>query len=84
MQEHAVWANQQFWEAAFYQDVQKQIRQLYIQDQEDHQVSTDFISNYVVRIIIMIYINPNLSKSIDFVYLYGLASSYMTFSKLLN
>ena len=29
IQEHAVWSNQQFWEATFYQDVQQQIRQLY-------------------------------------------------------
>ncbi|KAG5884190.1 hypothetical protein JTB14_020713 [Gonioctena quinquepunctata] len=29
IQEHAVWSNQQFWEAAFYQDVQKDIKALY-------------------------------------------------------
>lgn len=29
IQEHAVWQNQQFWEAAFYQDVQKDIKALY-------------------------------------------------------
>lgn len=29
IQEHAVWQNQQFWEAAFYQDVQKDIKSLY-------------------------------------------------------
>lgn len=29
-QEHAVWQNQQFWEAAFYQDVQKDIKALYL------------------------------------------------------
>ncbi|XP_067934289.1 myotubularin-related protein 13-like [Watersipora subatra] len=29
IQEHAVWANQQFWEATFYEEVQKQIRSLY-------------------------------------------------------
>ena len=34
MQEHAVWASQQFWETAFYQDVQQQIRQLYIPQHE--------------------------------------------------
>lgn len=28
-QEHAVWRNQQFWEAAFYQDVQREIKALY-------------------------------------------------------
>lgn len=32
IQEHNVWQNQQFWEGAFYQDVQKEIKALYIQD----------------------------------------------------
>ena len=30
IQEHAVWQNQQFWEDAFYQDVQKDIKHLYL------------------------------------------------------
>nr|XP_022903843.1 myotubularin-related protein 13 isoform X2 [Onthophagus taurus] len=30
IQEHAVWQNQQFWESAFYQDVQKDIKALYL------------------------------------------------------
>lgn len=30
IQEHAVWQNQQFWEAAFYQDVQKDVKALYL------------------------------------------------------
>lgn len=30
IQEHPVWKNQQFWEAAFYQDVQTQIKALYL------------------------------------------------------
>ncbi|XP_022243465.1 myotubularin-related protein 13-like [Limulus polyphemus] len=30
IQEHPVWANQQFWEAAFYQDVQRDIKALYL------------------------------------------------------
>lgn len=30
IQEHAVWQNQQFWEAAFYLDVQKDIKALYL------------------------------------------------------
>uniref|UniRef100_A0A8C4NLF6 SET binding factor 1 n=1 Tax=Eptatretus burgeri TaxID=7764 RepID=A0A8C4NLF6_EPTBU len=30
IQEHAVWTNQQFWEAAFYDDVQKHIQSLYL------------------------------------------------------
>lgn len=29
IQEHAVWGNQQFWEATFYEEVQRQIRSLY-------------------------------------------------------
>ncbi|KAI0213842.1 Myotubularin-related protein 13 [Lamellibrachia satsuma] len=36
VQEHAVWSNQQFWEATFYQDVQKQIRQLYAPKYEEN------------------------------------------------
>ncbi|BES90651.1 Myotubularin protein [Nesidiocoris tenuis] len=31
IQEHSVWQNQQFWEGAFYQDVQKDIKALYAQ-----------------------------------------------------
>ncbi|XP_022240508.1 myotubularin-related protein 13-like [Limulus polyphemus] len=30
IQDHPVWANQQFWEAAFYQDVQRDIKALYL------------------------------------------------------
>lgn len=30
IQDHPVWKNQQFWEAAFYQDVQTQIKALYL------------------------------------------------------
>lgn len=33
IQEHAVWQNQQFWEAAFYQDVQRDIKALYLESQ---------------------------------------------------
>lgn len=36
VQEHAVWANPQFWEATFYQEVQLQIRQLYLPQYEEH------------------------------------------------
>lgn len=31
IQEHPVWQNQQFWEAVFYQDVQREIRSLYLE-----------------------------------------------------
>ncbi|XP_039295345.1 LOW QUALITY PROTEIN: myotubularin-related protein 13 [Nilaparvata lugens] len=31
IQEHAVWQNQQFWEAAYYQDVQRDIKALYLE-----------------------------------------------------
>jgi len=34
IQDHPVWASQQFWEAAFYTDVQEQIRQLYLPQYE--------------------------------------------------
>ena len=36
VQDHAVWGNLQFWEAAFYQDCQKDIRQLYAPQYEEH------------------------------------------------
>ena len=39
VQEHAVWGNQGFWEATFYQDVQQQIRQLYLPQYEEHLVT---------------------------------------------
>uniref|UniRef100_A0A6A7FYR4 Myotubularin-related protein 13-like n=6 Tax=Hirondellea gigas TaxID=1518452 RepID=A0A6A7FYR4_9CRUS len=35
IQEHPVWSNLQFWEAAFYQDVQKDIRTLYLDQVND-------------------------------------------------
>ncbi|CAH1786112.1 unnamed protein product [Owenia fusiformis] len=35
VQEHAVWNNTQFWEATFYQDCERQIRQLYLPDYQD-------------------------------------------------
>ncbi|XP_021368098.1 myotubularin-related protein 13-like [Mizuhopecten yessoensis] len=38
VQEHPVWTNQQFWEASFYQDVQKQIKQLYLPQYEEHMI----------------------------------------------
>ncbi|XP_052797634.1 myotubularin-related protein 13-like isoform X4 [Mya arenaria] len=41
VQDHAVWGNQQFWEAAFYQDVQKDIRQLYAPQYEEHIMSME-------------------------------------------
>ncbi|XP_045520262.1 myotubularin-related protein 13 isoform X1 [Pieris brassicae] len=37
IQEHAVWTSQQFWEAAFYQDVQKDIKALYLPSPTHHQ-----------------------------------------------
>ncbi|XP_052823707.1 myotubularin-related protein 13 isoform X6 [Octopus bimaculoides] len=39
VQEHAVWRNNQFWEASFYLDVQKEIRQLYLPHYEEHFVA---------------------------------------------
>lgn len=45
IQEHAVWQNQQFWEASFYQDVQKDIKSLYLPrvDCAPSRLSTDLI-----------------------------------------
>ncbi|KAJ8728742.1 hypothetical protein PYW07_006438 [Mythimna separata] len=36
IQEHPVWTSQQFWEAAFYQDVQRDIKALYLPNQPTH------------------------------------------------
>ncbi|XP_072945453.1 myotubularin-related protein 5 [Epargyreus clarus] len=36
IQEHAVWTSQQFWEAAFYQDVQRDIKALYLPSPAHH------------------------------------------------
>lgn len=40
IQDHAVWHNQQFWEAAFYNDVQKEIKNLYlhVEDQNSNSI----------------------------------------------
>ncbi|XP_028170103.1 myotubularin-related protein 13 [Ostrinia furnacalis] len=37
IQEHPVWTSQQFWEAAFYQDVQRDIKALYLPSPTHHQ-----------------------------------------------
>ncbi|XP_049878278.1 myotubularin-related protein 13 [Pectinophora gossypiella] len=37
IQEHQVWTSQQFWEAAFYQDVQRDIKALYLPSPTHHQ-----------------------------------------------
>ncbi|XP_044747784.1 myotubularin-related protein 13 isoform X1 [Coccinella septempunctata] len=47
IQEHPVWQNQQFWEAAFYQDVQKDIKALY-SNRTDNFGSTNRYNDYLV------------------------------------
>ncbi|KAJ7344456.1 hypothetical protein JRQ81_000406, partial [Phrynocephalus forsythii] len=37
VQDHPIWANQQFWETTFYSDVENQIRSLYLSAKEDNQ-----------------------------------------------
>ncbi|ROT76369.1 putative myotubularin-related protein 13 [Penaeus vannamei] len=44
IQDHSVWGNQQFWEAAFYQDVQKEIKSLY-QDRSQQASRTSLSSD---------------------------------------
>lgn len=39
IQEHSVWQNQQFWESAFYQDVQRDIKALYLPRAESSMLS---------------------------------------------
>ncbi|KAF7245587.1 Myotubularin-related protein 13, partial [Varanus komodoensis] len=36
VQDHPIWANQQFWETTFYSDVENQIRSLYLSAKEDN------------------------------------------------
>ncbi|XP_067396875.1 myotubularin-related protein 13 isoform X3 [Emydura macquarii macquarii] len=36
VQDHPIWANQQFWETTFYSDVQNQVRSLYLTAKEDN------------------------------------------------
>uniref|UniRef100_A0A672RXV7 Myotubularin-related protein 5-like n=1 Tax=Sinocyclocheilus grahami TaxID=75366 RepID=A0A672RXV7_SINGR len=40
VQEHMVWTNMQFWEAMFYSDVQKHIRALYLENDEEGDTSS--------------------------------------------
>ncbi|KAG9352382.1 hypothetical protein JZ751_020795 [Albula glossodonta] len=40
VQDHPIWANQQFWEAAFYSEVQNQIRSLYLSAPEEKPAIT--------------------------------------------
>ncbi|XP_042205464.1 myotubularin-related protein 13-like isoform X4 [Homarus americanus] len=44
IQDHSVWGNQQFWEASFYQDVQKEIKSLY-QDRSQQPSRTSISSD---------------------------------------
>lgn len=45
IQEHPVWQNQQFWEAVFYQDVQKEIRSLYLESSASAKCFTNIMYN---------------------------------------
>ncbi|XP_006129376.1 myotubularin-related protein 13 isoform X3 [Pelodiscus sinensis] len=38
VQDHSIWANQQFWETTFYNDVQNQVRSLYLTAKEDYHL----------------------------------------------
>lgn len=46
IQDHAVWKSQQFWEAAFYQDVQTQIKLLYLPRTPNNTSSATIENNY--------------------------------------
>ena len=45
IQEHPVWQNQQFWEAVFYLDVQKEIRSLYLESSASAKCYSNLINN---------------------------------------
>uniref|UniRef100_A0A7M4ECJ5 SET binding factor 2 n=1 Tax=Crocodylus porosus TaxID=8502 RepID=A0A7M4ECJ5_CROPO len=40
VQDHPIWTNQQFWETTFYNDVQNQVRSLYLTTKEDNHEKT--------------------------------------------
>lgn len=45
IQDHSVWKSQQFWESAFYQDVQMQIKALYLPRANNTTSSASIIEN---------------------------------------
>lgn len=46
IQDHPVWKSQQFWEAAFYQDVQTQIKALYLPRTTNNSSSSIIENSY--------------------------------------
>lgn len=73
IQEHPVWASQQFWESAFNQDVQLQIRQLYLPQYE----SASYPSNS--KEVYLKHFTQRL-KSIDLHFIYGFFQLNIRFS----
>lgn len=45
IQDHPVWRNQQFWEAAYYQDVQTHIKALYLPRANTNSTTSSIIEN---------------------------------------
>lgn len=50
VQDHPVWERQQFWEEAFYADVQAQIKQLYVDDEAPKAITEDTLDRKDQRI----------------------------------
>jgi myotubularin-related protein 5/13 len=45
IQDHAVWQNQQFWEASFFSDVQTGIKAVYLAMQDQVHTLLDFLKH---------------------------------------
>lgn len=62
IQEHPVWQNQQFWEAAFYQDVQKDIKSLYLPRTDSTTAATAAGGSRLATDLILSPTSPRDSK----------------------
>ena len=55
IQDHPVWASQQFWEAAFYSDVQEEIRRLYLPHYESASFSSPALGTGAKEVLVRIF-----------------------------
>lgn len=69
IQEHPVWQNQQFWEAAFYQDVQRDIRALYVPSRTASNDRESSLSPISPREVKFVWQNTLLQSFVLLIYL---------------
>uniref|UniRef100_A0A8C2ZJG4 SET binding factor 2 n=1 Tax=Cyclopterus lumpus TaxID=8103 RepID=A0A8C2ZJG4_CYCLU len=62
IQDHPVWANQQFWETTFYSEVQSQIRALYLNTTEGKDSGSDEEHTAMALAAMQLRLWPGLSK----------------------